>query len=228
MIMKAERQQKDATSRVIQPSKGVDGQIVDNRPYFFNQAKTVSKIRYQPIIQRLTNGQIARIENRDPQKNIGILNNRGKLGSYTAERLFQALTTFIKMNADMFTFAKDKALQTCLNEIIDHLEIAPPANWDEVVKSANVEGYKEIFGTYGKVPVDIVEEICTRWRISKATIQTAINKIAAPHGDNGVKILSGCKYTAELKIMRMGDDRVFSTSTSTPYLFDTVDAGLHK
>jgi hypothetical protein len=34
MIMKAERQRKEATSRVIQPSKGGGGHIVDNRPQF--------------------------------------------------------------------------------------------------------------------------------------------------------------------------------------------------
>lgn len=43
--MKAERQQKERTSRVIQPSNGGGGHIVDNRPQSRNQTKMVSIIQ---------------------------------------------------------------------------------------------------------------------------------------------------------------------------------------
>lgn len=42
--MKAERQHKEATSRVIQPSKGGGGYIVDNRPETVIQTKLKSKV----------------------------------------------------------------------------------------------------------------------------------------------------------------------------------------
>ena len=43
--MKAERQHKERTSRVIQPAKGEDGHIVDNRPQSRNQTKMVRIIQ---------------------------------------------------------------------------------------------------------------------------------------------------------------------------------------
>lgn len=45
--MKAERQQKERTSRVIQSSKGGGGHIVDNRPEAVRQAKMIDTIQKQ-------------------------------------------------------------------------------------------------------------------------------------------------------------------------------------
>ena len=45
MIMKAERQYKERTSRVIQPSKGSGGHIVDNRFYSANQTNVIDSIQ---------------------------------------------------------------------------------------------------------------------------------------------------------------------------------------
>lgn len=53
MGMKAERQQKEATSRVIQSSRGGGGCIVDNRSSFMTINETKGLMRNNPVIQRM-------------------------------------------------------------------------------------------------------------------------------------------------------------------------------
>ena len=57
MIMKAERQQKEATSRVIRPSKGHGGHIVDNRKFFAFQANLIDSVHKTSMIQPCLNNQ---------------------------------------------------------------------------------------------------------------------------------------------------------------------------
>lgn len=113
-------------------------------------------------------------------------------------------------------------------DVRDALKVQKPAGWDAELAKVKATGYKEIKGNYGVVPADTVEQVCQQHRISPQTIKTSVDKLAAEHGDNGVKILNENQdYTAELKIMAMGDDRIFSTTAERPYIFDTIAPGLH-
>lgn len=67
--MKAERQQKECTSRVVQPSKGGGGRIVDNRPQSRDQTKIVN------AIQKHENKSIFR-NNLESEQNNNYLNNK--------------------------------------------------------------------------------------------------------------------------------------------------------
>lgn len=68
MTMKAERQQKEATSRVLQQSKGGEGHIIDNRPQNMYQSKLIASIssnhvpiQMQKIVQQSTDINTMRI-----------------------------------------------------------------------------------------------------------------------------------------------------------------------
>ena len=169
----------------------------------------------------ITNGQAAKVRTL----------NKGKMGSYTAPRLIQALRTFMsRHHSDFSQVKKDKDLREKLNDIVEELGIRYPAGWeDELMKQEAKFSYPNISGSRGHVPAYVVEDICKKWPVSIESIQTAINKNAAQHGDNGVKVLSGGStggYSAELKIMSMGDFRVFSTKVG-PFVFDKIARGLH-
>ncbi len=84
--------------------------------------------------------------------------------------------------------------------------------------------YKEVNGTYGKVPAGVVYQVCTKYKIQRNVIDQACRKYAKAQGDNGIKVLEGHKsYEAELKLMAMGGERVYAkTKVGGKYVFDNI------
>jgi hypothetical protein len=84
--------------------------------------------------------------------------------------------------------------------------------------------FKEVIGSFGRVPAVVVYQICVGYKIQRPVIMRACSHMAAAQGDNGVKTLSGGGGNlAELKLMAMGGERVYATSkTGGTFLFDKI------
>ncbi len=89
------------------------------------------------------------------------------------------------------------------------------------VRSGNQ--YRELIGTHGRVPAEVVEQICVQYNIQPAVVLDACSRYTAPKGGNGIKTLTHRTYQAELKLMPMGKERIFATTQSgNKYVFNLV------
>lgn len=93
----------------------------------------------------------------------------------------------------------------------------------DVVQAKVAEDYSEVIGMYGRVPARVVEAICVKYTMKRDVVLQACDRMAAAQGMNGVKVVVAPPITHELKLIRMGDERVYATKMigGVP-VFDTV------
>lgn len=93
----------------------------------------------------------------------------------------------------------------------------------DVVQAKVAEDYSEVIGTFGRVPADVVEGICVQYKMKRDVVQMACDTWAVAQGRNGVKAIHRPPRSHELKLLPMGDERVYATKMmdGVPY-FDTV------
>jgi hypothetical protein len=84
--------------------------------------------------------------------------------------------------------------------------------WGDVVQAQVAEDYSEVIGTYGRVPEGVVEDICVQYKMKRDVVLQACHNLAPPQGRNGVKPIHHRTYSHELKLIPMGDERVYAKS----------------
>lgn len=158
--------------------------------------------------------------------------NKAHFTGLAPARQVSAITNWIAANnkvggLTVFPITKDNDLGTYVEAIANHLGIyaANPTFQLEVKKlKGGGDLYKEVIGSKGRVPSDVVYQVCERFKIQRALIVEACGKALTGHGGNGVKSLNNHKtYKAELKLMAMGGERIYATAQqSGVWVFDKV------
>ena len=97
----------------------------------------------------------------------------------------------------------------------------------DVVQAKVAEDYSEVIGTYGRVPAKVVEAICVKHKMKRDAVLQACDRMAVAQGVNGVKVVVAPPIDHELKLIRMGDERVYAKKMvgGVP-VFDIVDKHL--
>lgn len=158
--------------------------------------------------------------------------NKASFNGLAPARQVSAIVKWIAANngstaLPTFPITKDKDMALYVEEIGKHLGIyTRHPTFQLSLKPLQGSGdlYKEVIGTHGRVPATLVYEICEKYKIKRDVIALACNNYASPQGSNGIKVLDGHKsYTAELKLLAMGGERVYAKEKSSgKYLFDKI------
>lgn len=150
MTMKAERQQKEVMSRVIQPSKGGGGHIVDNRPNSIHQAKMIENIggdiQYDPQRKPIENKSSSHVNQMMWWTWIG---GAWYPDDTTTQNPVPALLG--KKNGDRFDDGLDKEVE----------DVEPPLGYSLVTDSVGRQAYLHNPNDYvvGKVALDHLIDI---------------------------------------------------------------------
>jgi hypothetical protein len=93
----------------------------------------------------------------------------------------------------------------------------------QVIVNRDEGMFAEVIGRHGRVPALVVEAICEKYKMKRPVVLEACNTMAAAQGMNGVKVITHKTYTHELKLLPMGDERVYaSTAMAGVPVFDKV------
>jgi hypothetical protein len=156
---------------------------------------------------------------------------RGHLTGLAPQRQVGFLRNWLRHNAGtsalpLFPTATDAELRTLISDLGEHLGLytTHPAFRSALAAVSRGGGiqYAAIVGRFGSLSAELVETICTQYRMMRPVLVTACSTMAAAQGQNGVKVIVHSTYTAELKLMPMGGERVYSTSTRAPYDFTRI------
>jgi hypothetical protein len=156
-----------------------------------------------------------------------------KMGEMQPKRLVKAIHLWIlskneKAKMVVFEIVTDKDAQDFVLAVAEELELSAAETPEFKAALSGIKAddpYKKVKGKYGVVPAEQVEEVCTRFKIKREVIVDAINTLAGPKGQNGVKEIQGGladKYPAELKLMAMGGERLYSSKPGPKYVFDEI------
>jgi len=154
-----------------------------------------------------------------------------KMGEMQPKRLVKAIHLWIlskneKAKMVVFEITTDKEAQDYVTAVAEELELTAATSPEFKAALSGIKAddpYKKVRGKYGVVPAEQVEAVCIKYKIKRDVIADAINTAAGPKGENGVKGLEGHKkYTAELKLIAMGGERLYSTKAGPKYRFDEI------
>ena len=158
--------------------------------------------------------------------------NKGNFTGLAPARQVSAIANWIAANNKIggntvFPITKDKDLGTYVEAVAAYLGIyTDHPTFQSSARKLKGGGnlYGEVIGSKGRVPSDVVYQVCERFKIQRAVINDACGRALTGAGGNGVKGLNNHKsYKAELKLMVMGGERIYATEQQNGvWVFDKV------
>lgn len=129
-----------------------------------------------------------------------------------------------------FSATDAKSYQTMVSDIAEFIDAtnrnsaAFTTALAALVKPVLQPGTGPAKGQYGTVPTAVLNGVVGGGtQITRQTVIHACGSMAAKFGEDGVKVLKGDTYLAELKILKMGNKRIVaSTKVGGVYVFDKV------
>lgn len=158
--------------------------------------------------------------------------NKGHFTGLAPARQVSAIRQWIIHNnkigaLSVFTINSDEDLREHVSNIAEWLGCytANPS-FQTALQSISAKAgnqYAEVIGLHGRVPADVVEEICVKYKMQRGVILDACSRFAPAQGGNGIKTVNHNVYEAELKLLPMGGERVYaSTKITGKYVFNKV------
>lgn len=158
--------------------------------------------------------------------------NKGNILKLAPDRQVSAINTWIEHNKksgalDVFVATSVGELRTWIEDIgkFCGCNTGNPS-FQTALKAVSftaVDQHAEVIGSHGRVPASVVAAICTKYKMKRAVVLDACNAMAAAQGQNGVKAITHDKYSHELKLLPMGDERVYASKPAVAVpVFDKV------
>src|SRR5438128_2008362 len=122
--------------------------------------------------------------------------NKGSFTGYNSTRQVGAIKTWLSHNMKtgelpVFTANNDTEMRSLISDIAEYLEMRTgDAGFQAALRSVGgtVDArYREVVGTHGRVPTDVVEDVCVKYKMQRDVIAAACNTMAAAQGANGIK-----------------------------------------